>query len=138
MVGRRRDRLLAVAIAGFVALATAGCAGEADDRVAARASHFYDAIAEGDAGAACADLAPGARSAVESEEGKPCVAVILDLPLPDPRGTGTVRRYGSMAQVVHPGETAFLSRYDGRWLLAAVGCPPVTGGLPHTCVVEVD
>jgi hypothetical protein len=120
-----------------VSLAAGGCGSQAADSVSNRADHFYAAIKAEDAASACDDLAPEAREALEEQEGKPCDDVILDQSLPDAVQHGTSKVYGSMAQVVYQDETVFLSRYDGRWLVTAVGCPPVSDDRPHECTIKV-
>jgi hypothetical protein len=124
--------LLLAAAAGL-----AGCGSSSDDPVDRRAAGFYEAIANGDGAAACAALAPGAKAALEEQEGSSCTAVILDQHLPEAPGSGRVRVYGSMAQVSYASETAFLSRFDDGWRLTAVGCAPTTGDQPHSCTIEV-
>lgn len=123
-----------VAASGAVA---SGCAAQSGDPAADRASHFYAAISDDDAAAACADLAVEARKALELQEGKPCEDAILDQDLPETDGAADVQVYGSMAQVAYKNETTFLSRYGDEWLLTAVGCPPVSGDRPHDCAIEV-
>jgi len=114
-----------------------GCAAQSGDPAAERASHFYAAIADEDAAAACADLASEARRSLEQQEGKPCEDAILDQDIPEVGGSGEAEIYGSMAQVAYENETAFLSRYGDDWLLTAVGCRPVSGDTPHDCAIEV-
>jgi hypothetical protein len=124
--------LLAVCVGGSV---LAGC-GASDDPAAARARHFYAALAEDDGSGACADLAPEARLSLEQEEEKPCAEAVLDQDLPSVTGDPSVKVYGSMAQVAFGTETTFLSRFDDRWLLTAVGCAPVPES-PYDCTIEV-
>ena len=116
---------------------TSGCAAQSGEEAADRASHFYGAVAARDGAAACADLAPEARETLEREEKMACDKAVLQQDLPATAGDGDVHVYGSMAQVVYPAETAFLSRYGDEWLLTAVGCSPASGDAPHVCAVEV-
>ena len=115
----------------------AGCGAKTDGPAIDRAAHFYAAIADRDASGACADLAPEARKSLEQQEKKACEDAILDQDLPKVRGHGKVRVYGSMAEVVHRGDVAFLSRYDHEWLLTAVGCAQGHDDKPFDCQVEV-
>lgn len=125
----------AVVLVAVVALSA--CA-PLEDGPSARAAHFYAAIAAEDGARACADLAPEARKSLELQEGSPCAEAILKQELPSVEGRGQARVYGSAAQVVHPGETAFLSRFAGGWRVTAAGCPPVTTrDRPHDCAIEV-
>lgn len=114
-----------------------GCGSATDGPVADRAAHFYSAINDHDAAGACADLAPEARKSLEEQEKKKCEDAILDQKLPHVSGAGKTRVYGSMAQVAHRGEVAFLSRYDHRWLLTGVGCTKAGAGQPYNCTIEV-
>lgn len=133
---RNREPWAGAAAAVF-ALLLAGCGSAADDPAAARAAHFYAALSAGNAAGACADLAPRARAALVEQKGAPCEQVILDQDIPTVAGRGTVRVYGSMAQVRHFDETAFLSRFRDGWRVTAVGCTPTPGDLPYDCVIEV-
>jgi hypothetical protein len=121
-----------------VSVAAGGCGSQTVDSVSSRADHFYAAIKAEDAASACDDLAPEAREALEQQEGMACDEAILDQNLPDAVQHGTPTVYGSMAQVAYHDETVFLSRYDGRWLVTAVGCPPVSDDRPHECTIKVD
>ncbi|MCR1785281.1 hypothetical protein KVF89_22265 [Nocardioides carbamazepini] len=132
---RRRPALTAVPALALTLLA-AGC-GSTDSAAAERAAHFYDALAAGDGTTACADLAPEARSSLEQQDGVPCAQAILDQELAAPSGRAVTRTYGAMAQVDHPGETMFLSRFKEGWRVTAVGCAPAHGDRPHECLVEV-
>ena len=127
----------ALGAAVVVLTLASGCTSSADDAAAERAAHFYSAIASNDAVAACADLAPKAREALEQQAGAPCADAILEQQLPVSATEGETRVYGSMAQVQYAEETAFLSRYDDGWLLTAVGCAPTSGDEPHDCLIEV-
>jgi hypothetical protein len=134
MRSRPMSGMVALVVLGVT---TAGCAAQSGDPAADRARHFYAAIGDEDAAAACADLAPEARKTLEQQEGKACEEAILGLEIPDADGSGSAEIYGSMAQVAYENETAFLSRYGDDWLLTAVGCPPVSGDKPHDCAIEV-
>lgn len=125
----------AVAVA-LTAATTSGCAGQSGDGAAERARHFYAAVADQDGVAACEDLAPEARAALEQAEQKPCADAVLTQDLPVRPGEGETHVFGSMAQVAYDAETAFASRYGDRWLLIAVGCPPTSGDRPHRCAIE--
>ncbi|PWN03293.1 hypothetical protein DJ010_09260 [Nocardioides silvaticus] len=132
----RVPRWVAIGAALVAGMATSACAQSGDPAID-RAQHFYASVSHKDGAAACADLAPEARKALEQQEGKPCAEAILKQGLPDMVGEADVQVFGSMAQVTFPDETAFLSRYGDDWLLVAVGCEPATGDEPHDCSVEV-
>lgn len=124
----------AVLVAGVVLSACA----PVESGPSARAAHFYAAVAASDGARACADLAPEARASVERQEGAPCAQAIVKQDLPSVAGRGEVRAYGSAAQVVHRGETVFLSRFADGWRITAAGCPPAPDrDRPHVCVIEV-
>lgn len=114
-----------------------GCGAKTDGPAIRRAEHFYRAIADRDATTACRDLAPRARQSLEQQEKKKCEDAILNQDLPTTSSGGHVRVYGSMAEVRHHGEAAFLSRYDNRWLITAVGCSAVGHDQPYDCTIEV-
>ena len=132
-----RTRLRPVLVLILAAGVLAGCGSQTDRPASARAEDFYSAIAHHDAAGACADLAPKARQALEQQEKKQCADTILDQDLPSVHGSGRTRVYGSMAQVVHGDEVAFLSRYDNRWLVTGVGCTKVAHDEPYDCAIEV-
>lgn len=114
-----------------------GCA--SDDRpIADRVIHFQTALAQGDAAAACADLADEAREALEDQEKKSCEKAITDQGLPGGRATPEVNRYGSMAQAHGNGDVLFLSRFDAGWRVVAAGCTDTRDDKPYECTVEVD
>lgn len=133
--------LLSRCTAGAAVLLAAGlltgCGAKTDGPAITRADHFYRAIADHDAAAACEDLAPGARQSLEQQEKKKCADAILDQKLPTATGQGRAKVYGSMAEVIHRGEVAFLSRYDHRWLITAVGCTATPHDQPYDCTIEV-
>ncbi len=123
-----------VLVAGAVLVACA----PVESGPAHRAAHFYAAIEADDGAGACADLAPEARASLERREGASCAEAIVKQELPSVEGRGEARVYGSAAQVLHPGETAFLSRFADGWRVTAAGCPPVTDrDRPHDCAIEV-
>lgn len=120
----------------MVSVALAGC-GASGDPAADRAAHFLRALADGDAAAACADLAEDARAALEDQEHKPCAEVIGDQGLPTalPRADADV--FGSMARVRTRDDTLFLSRFSDGWRVVGAGCTPGAGDEPYSCAVEV-
>lgn len=130
-------RLLVAAVALAATGALTGCGSGSDDAAVERARHFRQALQDEDAAAACADLAPRARTALEDAQSRPCTQVILDQDLPDARPHTATRVYGSMAQVSFEDDTVFLSHYRNGWRVTGVGCAPTTGDVPHECTVEV-
>ncbi|CAM3247150.1 hypothetical protein NODU109028_06480 [Nocardioides dubius] len=137
MNDQRRAWRAATALVSIAGLALVACGAATDDPVSDRLEHFHRAVASGDGEGACGDLAAEARRSLESEEGKPCSEAILELGLPEPPGPGEVHRYGSMAQVRHEDDTAFLSRFDSGWRVVAVGCARQPDDKPYDCDIEV-
>lgn len=126
------------AAAVLVAGAALSACAPVESGPSARAAHFYAAIAASDGARACADLALEARASLERQEGAPCERAVVEQRLPAVTGAGDARVYGAAAQVVHRGETVFLSRFADGWRITAAGCPPVPDrDRPHVCVIEV-
>jgi hypothetical protein len=123
-----------------IALAAAGC-GVGQDRAEVRAvtAAFYDAVRSDDAEAACAQLSPDTLTALESQTSQSCAGVItrLDYAGGDISGVGV---YLTNAKVdLSGGESVFLSKDDGQWLLSALACKAEAGPpreQPMDCEVE--
>ena len=130
----RPVRLAICVVAVFL---VSGC-GSSAAAPAARAGQLQASIAQGDAVAACATLAPSTRSTLEQEEQKSCRDTILDQGLPSAKGRALAKVYGSMAQVTYENETVFLSRYANGWRVIAAGCTPVTHDRPYECTLTAD
>ena len=117
---------------GLVLLA--GCAGTQDSATGSVAEQLVEAVRDGDGAAACDLLAPPTRSELESSSGSPCEEAILEEDLGDGSGDVRVEVYDTSAQVRLGGDTMFLSRYDGHWLVVAAACTPVPGR-PYDCSI---
>ncbi|MGN6577027.1 MAG: hypothetical protein ACTHKG_15230 [Nocardioides sp.] len=113
----------AVTVAVVLLLALGGCGGDVRRQQAESVSAaFHRSYEEQDATAACAVLAPPAKSAVEESVGKPCDAALLSEELPSVGKPDRVEVFGTEAQVRYDGETTFLARYRGGWKVVAAGC----------------
>lgn len=133
MRGRLRPRLLVVPC---LCLALAACAtADREDAAADAASGFLGLVASGDGGSACDLLVPVAREELSQEAGSACPAAVGDAGLPEPGAVVRTEVYGSMAQVVLEGDTVFLTRSDGAWLVLAAGCT-ARGELPYDCEIS--
>jgi hypothetical protein len=107
-----------------VAVLAAGCANTQSSDVTSVAGRFYAAAHSGDGGAACALLAPRTRDELEQSAGRPCEQAIVGEDLSQPGESNRVSTFGTAAQVRYAGETTFLSRFKGGWLVVAAGCSP--------------
>jgi hypothetical protein len=126
-----------VAVLVAAACVLAGC-GTSDDRGEARdaAEALYAAVARHDGKAACAQLDPDARKALEDREASPCPEAVLDLRLRGSRA-GDVEVYVDEAQVrLVGGDTVFVGETDQGWRVSAAGCRG--GGVlePAECEVQ--
>jgi len=133
-------RILAAGVCLGVIGAASGCSSHRADDVRHVASEFYDAVASQRGADACALLAPPSRSQVEQSEQKPCPAAIEAAGVPAADGPGSVRVYGTMAQIKWRTEVTFLTRYGDAWRVMAAGCslpPPAQRTAQHyDCKVE--
>lgn len=131
--GRPRPGLLVVPC---LCLALAACAtADREDAAADAATGFLALVASGDGGSACELLVPVARQEVEKSADASCAEALPDEELPEPGAVVRTDVYGSMAQVVLAGDTVFLTRSDGAWLVLAAGCT-ARGDLPYDCEVS--
>jgi hypothetical protein len=126
-------------VAGVLAVAaTGGCADATTAAATAVAQRFYAAVQHEDGSAACRLMAPSTRSELERSAGKRCSAAILQQGVPSVRQAQGSEVFGRMAQVRYAGETAFLTRSDGGWLVLAVSCGgrPAGRDRPYDCQVK--
>lgn len=135
-----RVRTPRVAGAAVAAVLLSGCASGQEQAIERAATRFGEALRTGDVAQACRLLAPLTREELESAEGRPCPQALAAQELPAATQVGSLQRFGRQASVVvsAPGEgdTWFLSRFDGTWLVVAAGCTARGGGLPYACDVE--
>lgn len=131
-----RPRTWRLAASSLAVPLLAACSGGPQDEPAeAAADGFYAAVAAHDGSAACAALAPRTRDALEQSAGRPCIEAVTQADLAAPGAAEGVQVFGTGAQVRWSGDTTFLSRYGGRWLVTAAGCSPVAGDR-YECQVE--
>ena len=116
------------------ALVLTGCAGTQDGPAAAAARALLEAAQAGDGAAACALLAPAARSELEKTSGTPCAEAVLEEDLGSGTGDVGVEVYDTTAQVKVGSDALFLSRFDGDWLVIAAACTAVVGR-PYDCSI---
>jgi hypothetical protein len=130
-------RAAAAAVLTVLVSALGGCATAQQQSVTAVAKRFYDAVQGGDAGSACALLAPSTLSKLEQSAGKPCAEALLQEDVPGPERPTATQVFGTMAQVRYAGDTAFLTRSDRGWLVLAVACGarPASPDQPFDCRV---
>jgi hypothetical protein len=133
-MGLRRTAA-AVTLATASALLVTACGSAQQEPVRDAAQQFYAALAAGDGATACAALAPPSRTDVERVTQASCEQGVLGLSVPQVAEPRAVRVYGAMAQVRYERETAFLTRFDDRWLVLAAGCSPQPSG-SYDCQVE--
>lgn len=124
----------------LLALAAAGC-GQSDDRRDATgvAERFFAAVESGDGGAACEQLSPDTRNALESDEQKPCREAIGELQIEPGRVAALEVSLTNAKADLENGASAFLSRTKEGWRLSAVGCKPEEGPpseTPMDCELE--
>ena len=118
-------------------LALGGC-GATDGRRAAAtsvATGFEEALRSGDAGAACAALAPATLRELEEGEKSPCPSVLGDQEILAGGDVTRVDVQGRQARVVLAGDTLFLSRFPGGWKVTAAGCRP-RSDQPYDCAIK--
>jgi len=106
--------------------------------VRATTTRFFAALASGDGAAACAQLSPDTRSALESQEKKPCREAIGGLGLQG-AAVASIHVYIVDAMVVlADGDAVFLGQGQDGWRLSAVGCKSEgkPADRPYDCAVE--
>ena len=124
----------------LLCLGVTGCGRSADrDRAAAVAERFFSAVESNDGAAACAQLAPDTRKALEDDEQKPCREAIGSLQI-EPGALSKVELYLTNGKAdLDNGDSAFLSLTPDGWRLSAVGCKPGSGppqDEPMECELE--
>lgn len=127
-------RPLGAALGALCVLLLGGCAGTQDEPATDAAQELLDSARDGDGARACDLLAPATRSELESSSGSPCEEAILEEDLGEGTGDVRVEVYDTSAQVKVGGDTVFLSRFDGRWLVVAAACTAVPAR-PYDCSV---
>ena len=130
---------IAQATSALLAVATfAGCGTGSSERDAtAVVERFQTALAARDGRAACVQLTPATRAALERQEMSPCGRAVLRLPL---RGGGDVvdvKIYlnSGLAEVRARG-LAFLDQTSAGWRISAAGCRPAEPNMPYECGLE--
>jgi hypothetical protein len=115
--------LAAIVLLPVIALGTAGCARDADQRtVQSVAGTFFAALASDDGERACRQLSPDTRAELESQESKPCSEAITQLGLDE---ADVVRADVYVLEAIvelSDGEAAFLSQGEEGWRISAAGC----------------
>jgi hypothetical protein len=122
-----------VAGVGLVTL-LAACAPTEEDAAVGAADDFVAAVSDGDAGEACALLAPASLEELEQSTGAPCVETVLG----EAKAAGDrveVSTFGTMSQVRYADDVLFLTRFDAGWLVVAAGCTGQRDGL-YSCGIE--
>jgi hypothetical protein len=113
---------------------TVGCSSLGADRSRAgfAAQRFHEALAAGNAAAACDLLAPETRKELEA---------LTDAKLPQAVSLSATDVYGTNAVVVlgsdtsREADTVFLARFGRLWKVTAAGCKP-RADLPYDCDVK--
>ena len=122
--------LLCVAALGVV-----GCGRGDDQRAVSDVTQaFLRAVAAGDGARACAQLADGARQALEHDEDERCAKATGKLEAIAPSRVVRAQVFATSAKVdLADGHSAFLELTPKGWRLAAAGCRPESGDAPYTC-----
>ena len=120
--GSRRRRTAGLALVAASCLAASGCSGAQDAAVADVVADFYEAVSTSDGEGACAVLAPATLTELEQSAGKPCAEAVLSEGVPDVAGPERIQVFGTMAQVRHDQDVAFLTRFDDGWRVVAAAC----------------
>lgn len=122
-------------VAGAGALTSCAANGEGD--VSSVAEQLLFAASQGQGTTACALLAPGAVQELEDVSGRSCEQAVLEQGLGTPGEPIRVEVFDTMAQVRFDGDTVFLSRFDGAWLVTAAACRPEPRR-PYDCGIQVS
>ena len=130
---------IAQATSALLAVATlAGCGTGSSERDAtAVVERFQTALNALDGHAACGELTPATRAALERQEMSRCGRAVLRVPL---RGGGDVvdvKIYmnSGLAEVRARG-LAFLDQTSAGWRISAAGCRPAEPNMPYECGLE--
>ncbi|TPQ20646.1 hypothetical protein [Streptomyces sporangiiformans] len=133
MVGSRRG----VAVVVVLAAAATGCGtvSERRDEVRGAATAFERALAEGEFGRACAELAPGTAEELEHSVRRPCGKALREESLTPGGAVRLVDVYSNQARAVLTKDTLFLSRFSEGWKVVAAGCRP-RSEMPYQCQIK--
>lgn len=128
--------LTALAAAGPLSLALAGCGAATEEQGAARAAQAFGAAS--DPAAACALIAPPTKDRLERDAKADCDQALGDLDLPKALDVRDTHVAGHTAQVELAGDTVFLARFDDGWKIVAAGCTKAETdqSTPYDCVLE--
>jgi hypothetical protein len=134
----RRAILLAVVVmmAGTTTVIS-GCSAlnPGTDAAVDTVQRFQDELTTGNAGQACALLAPNTVEGLEEGEAGSCPDKLARLSLPQSGAVTDSRAYGRSAQVLLQDDTVFLTRSGDEWKITAAGCIQ-RGERPYDCDVE--
>jgi hypothetical protein len=134
-----RTSLITTVMTMSVAAGLAGCSSGQEAPARQVVERFYSAVHSGQGEAACRLLAPRTAESLRSGD-ESCARSILRLRLPGSaatvpsRATGATQVWDREAQVRLAGDTVFLHRFAGGWLVRAAGCTP-RGERPYACEV---
>ena len=128
--------VLATVVLLALACLWAGCGDRSND-AAAVVERFQTALDGNDGAGACAELSEPTSSALEQQEGHPCVEAILDLHLASGREVAKASVYVTSASVsLVDGNTLFLDEASDGWQISAAGCRPSAPDRPFDCELE--
>ncbi len=115
-------------IAALVLLLAACGTGPSQDESERVVDRFQAAIGSADGDAACAQLTEHLRTALETQERKPCRAAIVGLGLNGRGSPERTRVYltSALVNVARSGD-AFLDQTPDGWRISAAGCVRATG-----------
>jgi hypothetical protein len=110
--------------AAAVLCSCAACGTAADgDTAATTATRFLGAVARGDDGGACAELAPRTRQGLTSD-GTACASALAELDLPSGEDVRATAVWSDRAQVRTADDVLFLVWLPDGWRVVAAGCAP--------------
>jgi hypothetical protein len=120
-------------------LLASGCAGlnPGTTEAAAAAQQFHQLLDAGNGAAACGLLAPGTLEEIENGAPGSCAHKLPRLGLDPASGVLESQAFGREAQVRLGGDTVFLTRSGGRWVVTAAGCTS-RNERPYLCDVKGD
>jgi hypothetical protein len=110
------------------------CASGDDTDARAVAERLLASVATNDGTAACALLAPPARSELEQASGRACRQAILEQGLRRDHAT-EVQVFNVAAQVRFAHDVVFLAKGRDGWRVTAAGCRPVADR-PYDCRIQ--
>jgi hypothetical protein len=136
---RRSFLLAAVVMMTGTTTVVSGCSAlnPGTDAAVDTVQRFHGELAAGNAGQACALLAPNTVEGVEEGESGSCPVKLAQLSLPQSGAVTDSRAYGRSAQVLLRDDTVFLTRSGDEWKITAAGCTP-RGERPYDCDVKGD